>query len=449
MRAQFDLASRWQRDDLQERKDLASRWQQYSEHRSSQGWSEATLTKYDNPKRKHSVGNLWWNKGLPPRQASLSLKRGCTHMNKLYENLKQHPLVVGSDGTIKLIILDGKVNARSKAEQHESVYNVKLTTTLGFNLTVGYSRHKDPESLESTHAWVAFGDQCTEQWQRELGVNFLLNIVGYKAYFPTSPTSVKDFPTSSTSRWQVKDKDKGSTHPTPPPPAALTSGSSSSAPPPPAATPCPQPLAGLAAPTPTQVADGLPEAGASASCWSQPLAGGSIASSAAPKRATNWHDATEEDEAEEQLAAGAQRDAAPAETQPLAGTAPAPQTKPLTGLPLQAPPQLVHGGPEANFDDDEDDDDYEGLETREAVGEQSIEEEAAQGKRQHQGEDSEAEENAFKLKVAAVVRKTAEQRRFGRTSFNLFRPAVGSAGRCWTCKFTSMPFGWAKGSGSH
>ena len=32
----------------------------------------------------------------------------------------------------------------SKAEDHESVYNVKLTTRLGFNLTVGYSRHKDP-----------------------------------------------------------------------------------------------------------------------------------------------------------------------------------------------------------------------------------------------------------------------------------------------------------------
>ena len=41
----------------------------------------------------------------------------------------------------------------------------------------------------------------------------------------------------------------------------------SSAPPPPAATPCPQPLAGLAAPTPTQIAHGLPEAAASAPPW--------------------------------------------------------------------------------------------------------------------------------------------------------------------------------------
>ena len=48
------------------------------------------------------------------------------------------------------MMLDGQVNERSKAEQHESVYNVKLTTRLGFNLTVGYSRHGDPSG--STHA---------------------------------------------------------------------------------------------------------------------------------------------------------------------------------------------------------------------------------------------------------------------------------------------------------
>ena len=89
-------------------------------------------------------------------------------------------------GMTNLMMLDGKVNARSTADQHESVYNVKLTTILGFNLTVGYSRFKDPESLASTHAWVAFGDHCTFQWQRELGVNFLLNLVGYKTYFSTS-----------------------------------------------------------------------------------------------------------------------------------------------------------------------------------------------------------------------------------------------------------------------
>ena len=91
-------------------------------------------------------------------------------MNSMFSNMKQHPLAVGSDGKSNLMILDGKVNAQSKADAHESVYNVKLTTILGFNLTVGYSRFKDPGYLGSTHAWVAFGDHCTSQWQRELGV---------------------------------------------------------------------------------------------------------------------------------------------------------------------------------------------------------------------------------------------------------------------------------------
>ena len=175
VRATFDKeARRWRQaleyrnDEAGERKDLASRWQQYSETETAQ-YHSATLTNVDNPKRKHTVGNLWWNKGWPPRQATLALRRGVTHMNVLFTNLSQHPLAVGIDGITNWMILDGKVNARSKADEHESVYNVKLTTTLGFNLTVGYSRHKYPAFLESTHAWVAFGDHCTEQWQRELG----------------------------------------------------------------------------------------------------------------------------------------------------------------------------------------------------------------------------------------------------------------------------------------
>ena len=174
VRATFDKeARRWRQefedrdDEAGERKDLASRWQQYSE--TAQDHS-ATLTNVDNPKRRHTVGNLWWNKGSPPHQATLALKRKSTDMNSMFANMKRHPLAVGSDGKSNWMILDGKVNAQSKVDQHESVYNVKLTTILGFNLTVGYSRFKDPGYLASTHAWVAFGDHCTFQWQRELGV---------------------------------------------------------------------------------------------------------------------------------------------------------------------------------------------------------------------------------------------------------------------------------------
>ena len=72
-RAMFDKkASRWRKeledrdDDAGERNDLASLWQQYSETAQKHMFRSATLTKVDNPKRKHTVGNLWWNKGSPP-----------------------------------------------------------------------------------------------------------------------------------------------------------------------------------------------------------------------------------------------------------------------------------------------------------------------------------------------------------------------------------------------
>ena len=133
-------------------------------------------------------------------------------------------------------------------------------------------------------------------------------------------------------------------------------------------------------------------------------------------------------------------DAAPAETQPLAGTAspqtqpvPPPQTQPLAGtafpqtqppqtqpLVLQALPQTQPLAEDARGDDG-DDNDHEGLDSRAAVGEQSVEEETAQAERQHQGEDSEAEEIAVKLKVSAVVR-------FARAPNHRFRPAVGGIG---------------------
>eukprot|EP00974_Lingulodinium_polyedra_P003748 353287-Lingulodinium_polyedra.AAC.1 len=64
------------------------------------------------------------------------------------------------------MILDGKVNTKSKPEDRESVYNVKLTTVLCFNLTVGYSRRKDAEGV--AHAWVAFGENWTDEWQRQM-----------------------------------------------------------------------------------------------------------------------------------------------------------------------------------------------------------------------------------------------------------------------------------------
>ena len=87
---------------------------------------------------------------------------------------------------------------------------------------------------------------------------------------------------------------------------------------------------------------------------------------------------------------------------------------------LQAPPQT-----QPLAEDDSDDNDYEGLDSRAAVGEQSFEDETAHA--EHQGEDSEAEEIAFKLKVTAVVRVAAKAKRFAMAPYQRFRRAVGAA----------------------
>ena len=110
----------------------------------------------------------------------------------------------------------------------------------------------------------------------------------------------------------------------------------------------------------------------------------------------------------------------PPPTQPLAGTAFAQtqprQTEPLVlqAAPLQTQPLAgdAHG-------DDSDDNDYEGLDSRAAVGEQSFEEETAQAEEA----GSEAEEIAFKLKVAAVVRVHGRAKRYGKEPYQKVPPS--------------------------
>ena len=52
----------------------------------------------------------------------------------------------------------------------------------------------------------------------------------------------------------------------------------------------------------------------------------------------------------------------------------------------------------------------------------------AQAERQHPGdEDSEAEERAFKLNMAAVVSMAAKPKRFAAVSNHRFRPAAGGS----------------------
>jgi hypothetical protein len=83
-------------------------------------------------------------------------------------------------GEAPSLVIDGKVNSQSSASSHESQYNVRTSTMMGFCLLFGYSRSKDQGS--TTHAWVSWSEGLLE-WQRQMAVDFLCNIVGYRGPF--------------------------------------------------------------------------------------------------------------------------------------------------------------------------------------------------------------------------------------------------------------------------
>ena len=115
-------------------------------------------------------------------QVTLILHRHDTYMNDMVAIVTTHPLAVGSNGKpTAFLYLHGKVNDKSEPENHESIYNLKFCSVLGFNLTFGYSRYREKGDI--THAWCAFGEGCTSRWQWQLGTDLLLNLVGYKCMY--------------------------------------------------------------------------------------------------------------------------------------------------------------------------------------------------------------------------------------------------------------------------
>ena len=202
LRKEFqDTQERWRRcieekgseGKMKMRAELASRWQQWlTDHPCTQTAKLETVKADGSHKRR---GNVYFNKGDCPSQASLSLHRDDTDMNTMTSTLRTHPLAVGSDGAPNFLYLEGKVNKQSSADAHESVYNVKFTTALGFTLTMGYSRYKDRAG--TTHAWIAFGELCSSPWQKELGVDLLLNLVGYRCVYGSSATAPPSQPLAS------------------------------------------------------------------------------------------------------------------------------------------------------------------------------------------------------------------------------------------------------------
>ena len=140
-----------------ERLELASRWQRWTGLASCAG--EVKLVKFD-PEitiKQRDQHDMWLSQGGNgrPQQATLVLKKDHTDMCQMTEIFSTHPLAVASSGyKMHYLYLDGKVNDKSKREDHESIYNVKFCTVLGFNLTFGYSRYKKQKQHDARVACV-------------------------------------------------------------------------------------------------------------------------------------------------------------------------------------------------------------------------------------------------------------------------------------------------------
>ena len=62
--------------------------------------------------------------------------------------------------------LTNKVNTISLAQTHESIFDIKFKCCLGWRLTMGYTRNKDPRDSSGrqiTHVWVKMGFNWVEQ----------------------------------------------------------------------------------------------------------------------------------------------------------------------------------------------------------------------------------------------------------------------------------------------
>ena len=106
-------------------------------------------------------------------QASLSLEKGDTTMNEMFKTSQSHPLVVvdaiDSHPQANWLMVDTKVNAQSKASDHESVYNVRCSTVMGFMLEFGYTRYR--HTGNTRHAWVRWSTNLFT-WQVNMAVDF-------------------------------------------------------------------------------------------------------------------------------------------------------------------------------------------------------------------------------------------------------------------------------------
>ena len=77
----------------------------------------------------------------------------------MYARLKKHSVVIQS--SVNMLKKEG--------QNHESLYKYHFELLYGFSLTIGYSRYGDGAIGKGwTHAWAAFGANCTTRLRKEM-----------------------------------------------------------------------------------------------------------------------------------------------------------------------------------------------------------------------------------------------------------------------------------------
>ena len=77
-------------------------------------------------------------------------------MNDMVTASQHHPLLVDdSIGEAPSLMIDGKVSNQSSASEHESPYNIRTSSLMGFNFVFGYSRFKEQGSTSMPSRWRA------------------------------------------------------------------------------------------------------------------------------------------------------------------------------------------------------------------------------------------------------------------------------------------------------
>lgn len=154
--------------------DYHARWRAWEKHQPTSMWNEAWWATREEQYIQRRALHYGKDGGQGPQQINLSLWRGDTTLQAMHWHVTHHPVVIQS--SVEILTKEG--------DTHESLFKYKFEVLYGFSLTIGYSRHKDG-GIESgrTHAWAAFGANCTTKVRKEVAVDLLLEFTCHHPSF--------------------------------------------------------------------------------------------------------------------------------------------------------------------------------------------------------------------------------------------------------------------------